>query len=250
MQIDWITLIAQIINFLLLLFLLKHFLFDKIVAAMRKRQQKIDDRLQDAKSTKEEAEEQLQEYKNMKEELEDRKEKIIQTAEKEARDKKEQLLDDARQEIDRVSEKWKAAVEQEKEAFIKSLRLQVGNEIYETARRVLKDLADEEIESAITNKFIEKLAHLSDADKKQIKEHYPDSGNLIVRSHYKLNQNQQKKLNQTLKKNLDLNPKIDFKVTDELIGGIELLVNGYKVVWSIDEHTLNLQNKFDQYFEQ
>jgi len=48
MQIDWFTLIAQIVNFLILVWLLKHFLYDRMVDGMDKRREKISSRLKEA----------------------------------------------------------------------------------------------------------------------------------------------------------------------------------------------------------
>ena len=48
MQIDYFTIIAQIINFLILVFLLRHFLYRPVITAMDEREQKMVSRLKDA----------------------------------------------------------------------------------------------------------------------------------------------------------------------------------------------------------
>ncbi|MBD3384754.1 F0F1 ATP synthase subunit B [candidate division KSB1 bacterium] len=247
MQIDWITLVAQIINFLILLFLLKHFLFDKIVSAMRKRQERIDNKLQDAESTREEAEQKLQEYQQMKSELEKQKNDMLKNAEQEANKRKEDLLDDARNKIDQLSEKWKSEIEKEKEEFFKTFRHKVGSEIYQTSKTVLKDLADKKIESAITDKFIDKINNLSDSERDKIQEHLNDSDALLIRTTYELEKRSD--LEQVLKKQFGKDLQLDFNVTDDFIGGIELVANGYKVIWSIEEFTQHLLEKFNDYIE-
>ena len=57
MLIDWFTVIAQIVNFLILMGLLKYFLYDRVIAIMDERQRKIDERLTDSEETKKAAEE-------------------------------------------------------------------------------------------------------------------------------------------------------------------------------------------------
>ncbi len=247
MQIDWITLIAQIINFLILLFLLKYFLFDKIVSAMRKRQERIDHKLEDAESTREEAEQKLQEVHEMKSELEEQKNDMLKKAEQEANKRKEGLLDDARNEIDQLSKKWKSEIEKEKEEFFKTFRQRVGSEIYQTSKTILKDLADEKIEYAITEKFIDKITNLSDSEKDKIKQHSNDSNALMVRTSYELKKKSD--LEHVLKKQFGNDLRLDFNVTDDFIGGIELVANGYKVIWSIEEYTQHLLEKFNDYIE-
>lgn len=48
MQIDYFTFAAQIINFLVLVFLLRHFLYRPVIRSMKEREQKISDQLKDA----------------------------------------------------------------------------------------------------------------------------------------------------------------------------------------------------------
>ncbi len=48
MQIDWLTVIAQIVNFLILVWLLKRFLYQPVINAMDQREQRIAERLQKA----------------------------------------------------------------------------------------------------------------------------------------------------------------------------------------------------------
>ncbi|MGO8820022.1 MAG: F0F1 ATP synthase subunit B, partial [Desulfomonilaceae bacterium] len=71
MLIDWFTVIAQIINFLILVFLLKRFLFDKITGAMDERERKISSTLDDANSTKRLAAEEAERYRQMNQALKD-----------------------------------------------------------------------------------------------------------------------------------------------------------------------------------
>ncbi len=48
MLINWFTVLAQIVNFLILVYLLKRFLYGPIIRAMQEREKKIARRLQDA----------------------------------------------------------------------------------------------------------------------------------------------------------------------------------------------------------
>ena len=63
MLIDWFTVIAQIINFLVLVALLKRFLYGRIIKAMDQREEKIAFRLADAERKRNEAEQEAQAYR-------------------------------------------------------------------------------------------------------------------------------------------------------------------------------------------
>ncbi len=62
MQIDYFTIIAQIINFLILVFLLRHFLYGPLLRSMDEREQKISTRLKEAEQQMKEAEQETDSY--------------------------------------------------------------------------------------------------------------------------------------------------------------------------------------------
>ena len=85
MQIDWLTVAAQIVNFLVLVWLLQRFLYKPITNAMRRREERIEERLSEAKSARTEAEEEAEALRRKKAELEDSKEEILDAARERSR---------------------------------------------------------------------------------------------------------------------------------------------------------------------
>ena len=77
MLIDWFTTVAQIINFLILIALLRYFLYRPIVSAMEKREKAVADRWHEAEQQRDQAraEAELQRKKNQ--ELEEQPEQLI-----------------------------------------------------------------------------------------------------------------------------------------------------------------------------
>ena len=92
MLIDPFTVGAQIVNFLILVGLLKYFLYGPIVSAMDKREEKIRSRLNDAERKKEEAEAERSGYEKERKEMEDQREKLLEEAEDEAEQRRKKLL--------------------------------------------------------------------------------------------------------------------------------------------------------------
>ena len=64
MQIDWLTVAAQIVNFLVLIWLLQRFLYRPITNAMARREARIEERLSDARTRRKEAEEEAEDLRN------------------------------------------------------------------------------------------------------------------------------------------------------------------------------------------
>ena len=77
MQIDWVTVIAQIINFLVLVFLLKRFLYVPIINAMDRRQQAIATSLEEAQQKSNVAESEALRYRQLQDNLEKDKNSLL-----------------------------------------------------------------------------------------------------------------------------------------------------------------------------
>ena len=84
MQIDWITVAAQIANFLVLVWLLQRFLYQPITQAMTRREKEIEDRLAEAKDARQAAEEEAEKLRARQAELDSEKDQILEDAKQEA----------------------------------------------------------------------------------------------------------------------------------------------------------------------
>ncbi|MFP3903523.1 MAG: F0F1 ATP synthase subunit B [Armatimonadota bacterium] len=161
---DWFTFVAQIINFLVLVWLLKHFLYGPIINAMETREERIASRLREAEKKIADAEEAERRYHEQVREIEQRREEMLQNAEKEAQQRREELLEEVRREVEQAEERWHRAAQREREIFLQELQERVGRETIGVIRRILADLADDELERLIITRFAERL---TDVDEEQ-----------------------------------------------------------------------------------
>jgi F-type H+-transporting ATPase subunit b len=101
--IDWFTVSAQIINFLILVFLLKKFLYGPIIRAMDKREEKIAGRLNDAGQKQEEAQKEIKRYRKKNEDFESQRADMLAEAKTAAEQQEKQLIAMARGGLPRES---------------------------------------------------------------------------------------------------------------------------------------------------
>ena len=85
MLIDWFTIIAQVLNFLILVWLLKHFLYKPILNAIDAREKKIADELANADAKKAEAQKEKDEFKRKNEEFDQQSSALLNKAKDEAK---------------------------------------------------------------------------------------------------------------------------------------------------------------------
>ena len=254
MIIDWYTIIFQIINFMILVFLLRRFLYGPVIRAMDDREKKIIQREKDASAKKKQAEEEAQRYQSQKAALKEQEEEIFEKAQAAAEKQKRELLDQARQEVDQTKRRWQESFEREKETFISELRRRIGQQACAVARSCLKDLADTRLEKLIWEVFLNKLKNLPEEDRLELKKALEaEGGTITLKSAFETKPGQLKELEKALEK-LFSDAGADFKlaaaIEEGLICGLELDAGGYRLAWSMDSYLEDVEEQVLKELEQ
>ncbi len=237
MLIDWFTVFAQVINFLILVFLLKRFLYGPIVKAMEKREQRIAQRMQDAENIRAENSRQAQALARTQEELSRERESILEEARHQASAWLDEALERARNEVDEQRLLWLDNLKAEQNAFLTKLKLRLGKQVMRVAGKVLKDLADCRLENQLVHKFIvevKKDLKNETTDKKKMTDNY------YVFSGFPLDNDIQEKLRQTLHEIYN-SKEITFSLDDKLGLGIRLVGGDRKVEWNLNRYMRELE---------
>ena len=93
MLIDWFTVAAQALNFLILVWLLKRFLYKPILNAIDAREKRIATELADADAKKAEARQERDEFNRKNKEFDKQRTALLTKAEDEATAERQRLLD-------------------------------------------------------------------------------------------------------------------------------------------------------------
>ena len=242
MLIDWFTVIAQAFNFILLVWLLKRFLYKPVLAAVEAREQKIAKELKDADATKADAQKERDEFQHKNEDLEKQRQTLVGKATEEAAAERGRLLDAAHHEADALRSKLEESVNSERGRLGTELASRAQQEVLAIARKALGDLADDSLEERIAALFIRRLQELDDAQKGKLKV-LPQGPPAILRSATELAPAQRAALEAALKPLLA--GDLQFEVRPELVSGIELTVNGQKLAWSIADYLSSLAKSLD-----
>jgi len=248
--IDWFTVGAQIINFLILVWLLKRFLYKPILAAMDAREKQIDTNLNQAAEQKMLAEQERANYLQQCRDLEGRKAEILRQTEGVAADERQKLVGDARQEAEALRSKWHTALQNEQDALRRALARNTAREVYATARCLLADLADVGLEERMAETFIRRLQTLDCNEKARMEAALKGSRSApILRSAFTLPQPTRAALEQALRAELEIETPIEFQTVPDLLGGIELTVDGSRVSWSFAACLSGLEKSLDKALE-
>ena len=250
MQIDYFTTAAQVVNFALLVFLLKHFLYRPLLKLMDEREMKIISRQKAAEDAKREAQAEAQSYRKKKEELSAEHEELLVKAKEDAKEFRADMMKKARDEIEETKIEWQRDLQRQKDELISDLRKYSGQQLYAITRRALRDLANEDLERQIMNAFIDRLKNLEESERETIKDFVKDSEQIIiVRSAFKVPEDVQQKIKDALASHAEADVRVQFEIVDDLISGMVMSAKNVEIAWSIAEYVDSLEADFSLWLE-
>lgn len=241
MDIDWFTTIAQIINFLVLVYLLKRFLYQPVITAMNRRQQRIRDRLEEAEKSQAEAEREAEDYRARQSELEEQRSEVLESARQEADKKREEMIEQAREEAEARRREWREALESEQAEFHRQLRGRMASMLARVVRKSLADLADRQLESGMVSAFSRRLEELGEEDRQGLERRLREADQVRVASRGELAAEQRDQVSDALASVLGWTGTPDFITDDQITAGIELRVGDYRLGWTVDDYVSGLE---------
>lgn len=247
MLIDWFTVIAQVINFLVLVWLLKRFLYRPILSAIDAREKRIATELANADATKVAAQKKCDEFERKNAEFDKQKATRMNTAMVEAKAERVHSLEAVRAESEQLRSKLKSALANEQLTLKEALSQRTQEEVFAIARKALSDLAETTLEARMTEVFITRLQELSSEDLVGIKSALQESTQaLTVRTAFVLPKEQRALVESSIEKVLGEKKQVQFVTAADLVSGIEINANGQKIGWSISEYLGALEKSIDQ----
>ena len=246
MPIDWVTVAAQAVNFLLLVWLMKRFLYKPVLGAIDAREERIAKELADAKAQKMEAMEEREEFQRKNEIFDQERSELMNTASEEAKGEKARLLEEARSSAEALEAKWREGLEKDATRLEEDFQNRVRKDVFSIVRKTLSDLAGEELEGKITDIFLRRLGELDEGERKTLsKGMNSDDGSVEVRTAFPLTEKQRKDLGQEVKRLLSLKEEPRFEEEKDLVAGIELVGGGQKISWTVDDYLFSLKESVE-----
>lgn len=237
----WTTTIAQVVNFLILVLLMKYFLYGRITAAIDNRAKRIAAEQQDARTKQEEAEAIGQALEQKLAELEHDRAKRLEAAKAEAARLREELTQQAREEVGQAKARWQDALRQEQDQFMQSLRAEIGQQVCALSRDALARLASRDLESAMVDAFLSRLNTDRDALRQLLEK--ADRGALTVRSAFEMPDGARTRIEQAITGGGRL-ARVLFEVDTDLLCGIELRAEGNAIGWSLEKYLGEVEEDF------
>jgi F-type H+-transporting ATPase subunit b len=247
MLIDWFTVGAQIVNFLVLVWLLQHFLYKPILDAIDAREKRIAVELADADTKKAEAVKERTDFENKNKAIDQQRSALLVKAAEEAKTERERLIDQANKDEKRLRAIQADTLHADQIRLGSAITLLAEKEVFAIARKTLADLATVSLEERIGEVFTRRLRELDPKAKQLLGDALKSSSQpAVVRSAFEMPLGQRAAIQNALNETFSAEVPTQFEDSQNIICGIELTANGQKVAWSISSYLAELSGKVNE----
>jgi len=244
MLIDWFTVGAQALNFIILVWLLKRFLYTPVLSAIDAREKRIARVSADADRQTSEVQKSRDELLAERKAFDDQRGALLAKAGLDAKAQGERLLSSARQAAESLTSKQNAALLAESLELSDRLGRLAATESLSIARSILKDLADTPLEERISEIFAHRLRGTDPKTREAFDTSLKRSDDVVVvASSFELSDRDKAKIQTAVNETFSADIPLRFETSSQGIAGIALTSGGQRLSWTIADYLKTLEEK-------
>lgn len=238
MSIDWVTVAAQAINFLVLVWLLKRFLYRPILDGIDARERDIKARVTAAETAKAEAAAAAAKHAAALKEIADQKTTLIEAAQAEAEAGRTKLEAETVKTVAAKRAAWEQKMQSDRARYAADLHATGATALLSLTRKALSDLADVQLEDQIVAHLCNQLSALGD----DLTAAANRADEAVAVSHWPLSGQGKKNLTDTLQQ---VAPKasLRFEINTHQSPGIVVHFGGGRISWTVDTYLEGLEGE-------
>jgi F-type H+-transporting ATPase subunit b len=248
MLIDWFTVGAQAVNFLILVWLLRRYLYRPVLTAIDAREKTIAAKIENAALQETKAQAASEELQKRNEAFDREREALMHKARDEGAAERQRLIEAARRDSELLRSKLKQALTAERAELGRQLSLRTQVEVFAVARKALSDLAGVNLEDRIIEVFIGRLRGLSEKQSLALAGATLTGAALqaaparivLVRTAFAPSAEARAKTDAALRECIGANIAVRFETSSDTVCGIEITVDGVKLAWSVADYLTTL----------
>ncbi len=247
MLIDWFTVGAQALNFVVLVWLMKRFLYQPVLDAIDVRERRIAAQLVDADRTKAVAQDERDDLQHRNDAFDQQRVALLAAVTAEAGAERKRLLNAACEAADALTAARQQTLANDAKNLNQALRRRTQAAVFDVARRALTDLATAGLEASVCELFIVRLTALEGPVRDDLEAALEASrGEALVRTAFELPTAQRSALVEAIDDLFATKVVLRFEVVPDVVCGIELSVHGHKFAWSIADYLASLERGVDE----
>jgi F-type H+-transporting ATPase subunit b len=231
LELNWTTFVLEILNFLVLVWLLQRFFYKPVKEVMAKRRQSIDEQLQKAMEVQQQAEKLRQQYENRLVDWENERQDARKQLQQEIAAEHLRLMSELQQNLEAERKKNEVLVARqaaERQRQSEARALELGARF---VSKLLEGLASEEMQARLIELLMTELKYLYPAQRETLSA-MTENGRLEsarVSSAYPLDQTQQTALKRYLDALLSQQLQYTYTQDPKLLAGVRITVGPWMI---------------------
>lgn len=155
--IDWRMLIAQLVNFGILLAILHRFVYRPLLAMLEKREQMVAKSVNDARAIEERLKQAEAGYEELMGNARKEASQIMQAAEQNAEQRRTQVLEKTKEDVRQIVEQTRASIAAEKNHMIEEVRSEMSTLLVQASEKLLSGVATPKISQEMLQQTIKEV---------------------------------------------------------------------------------------------
>jgi F-type H+-transporting ATPase subunit b len=247
MGIDGFIVVAQIINFLVLVLVLRLVLYRPLLRLIRERQERIRSQWQEAEHQREQARRESERQQQLRRDLEQQHSAGLEQVRRELERERQSRSQALRDELDEQRRRWQDDLERQQRGFLDGLRADLVQQGGGIARRALADLASVELEEQIVDTLLARLRDPEPGRRPELERALAEGGQepLVLLSGFPLAPPLRRKLLEGLRQRFPSLSGVDvaFARDPALLCGIEIRRGGQAIGWNLEAYLDGLERR-------
>lgn len=234
MQIDWFTVSAQVINFLILVWALNRFLMKPVLQAVDAREKLIAGKLEAAERANADAAKLQGEYTRKNAEWESKKSTLMEAATRDATQLRQKLLADVRSEMDAWRENRLRQLDSDMQAANQQMTERLGSAVQEIIDKAIRQLTGSNVEELIIREFMD---HLQKWNRSELLAMLPETNaTLTLVTAFPVREELQETIRSQIPAIFARACNLVFETDASVMSGAELRFPGRSIEWSFREY--------------
>lgn len=234
MSFDWSTFILEIINFLVLVWLLKHFLYRPVLSMVERRQQAVQKTLQDAQAARDEAGKLQADYQSRNAQWQTEVAQHRQALDGEIEAERQHRLQALAMELAAERKRQETLRQQEQALHEKSLQMRAASQSAQFAARLLQRLATPALDRCILDVALDDLAALPVDRHEALHAALAGANEIVISSNAALAAEERTRLEKALAGFGTPVPAIRYDQDPSLIAGLRISIGAWELDASLE----------------
>lgn len=225
MEFDWSTFILEIINFLILIWILKYFLYKPVLKIIEQRKAGIQKELDNAQTMRNESLLLQQQYENRLQEWRQEKQQLRHKMHEEIAAERERLVQELHRSLEQEQKKSEVISQRQLKESLKISKKRALDYGARFTAALLSRIASAELESRLFDILLEDLAALPPEQLETLRTTVLEQEQAIsITSGYELTQDNRKKLENTLYYLFETGLNYDYQTDPQLVAGLRIVI--------------------------